>query len=197
MLILAGPPGAGKSTIAKAMEADGREVFLERPDDNPYLLGLLAGDASLGYQCQEWFVDAIETFLLRLSPDQRVVVDQDPAATALIYGRALHLRGLLTDDETQRLARRLEAVENLLNRWPRCDAVLLDAPVDVLEARLRKRAAGRPETFWLAELRERFLDLAPIAKYVYLGTVEQDADGIVESILGISGESGLAVRTGS
>ena len=82
IIVLAGPPGVGKSTVAKGMARQGFDAYLERPEDNPYLLDVLAGDASLGYRCQEWFINRVEEFLLASSPERDVVIDQDPAATA-------------------------------------------------------------------------------------------------------------------
>jgi len=171
------------------MARQGFDAFLERPEDNPFLLEVLAGDASLAYQCQEWFLSAVEEFLREASPDRDIVIDQDPAATTLVYGQGLRSRGLLSEVGANKLTGRLQAVEDLMARWGQCKGVFLDAGLETLRSRIRARDAERPESFWLEELHEDFRAFAGTAGYMKLDTSGRDPTQVLEGVLELIGES--------
>lgn len=187
VLVAAGPPGAGKSTVVQALAGQGFSVHLERPEGNPYLLDLLGGDASVGYRCQEWFVSSVESFLAGASRHDSIGIDQDPTATVLVYGRELVERRLLSEDGWIKLVNRLEGVEDVLAEWPSCRAVLLDATLDVLKDRIARRGAERPESFWLDELHERFMALGESVRWPRIDTSVRTPAAVVQSVLGFGG----------
>lgn len=183
VLVVAGPPGAGKTSVIRALADRGIRVHLERPEENPFLLGLLAGDASVAYHCQDWFVSAVESFIAGASRQCSIGIDQDPSATALVYGRGLLERGLLADAEGVEVVKRLQAVEGSLAEWPCCRVVLLDAPFAVLEERVVWRGAERPESFWLNELHQRFLSFGAAFGWPRIDTSTRTLAEVAQDVL--------------
>lgn len=158
-ITIAGPPGSGKTTVASALSdiIGAESVYIECPGDNPFLdrLDLPSTQFDAGAS-QGWFLATIANFV-RESNVSAVVLDQDPTAIPLVYGKLLHDRGYLSSTVyEQHLSALLDLEIDAAARLNGRQILLLDAPPSQLALRCSRKHMPLDETL-LGTLRERFM----------------------------------------
>lgn len=143
VLVVAGPAGSGKSTVAKALSRD-FQTYIETEKNNPHLDGNLLGETKLdAFESQQWFIHQLEAFLGKANSHEHVVLDQEPVAITQVYAKFLLEGGRLSGPQYVTLMKRTADLELRLSQWSGGRTVLLlDASPDVLFRRLSERTYG-------------------------------------------------------
>lgn len=160
------------------------ETFGGRPRENPHLDDALSGVHGAAYRCQSWFVEEFEQFAANVDHRHTVVLDQDPAALGLVFGRVMHQDGQLLNGQIDDLVQRLIQVEDEFGSAPRMArrTVLLYARRDVLVARLAGRGWGVPDTGLLAKWCDEFLDFGRVVGAQFVDTTELSPKDVLTKV---------------
>jgi deoxyadenosine/deoxycytidine kinase len=137
-------------------------AYLERPDENPHLRGLLTGAAFDAAANQTWFLDKMARFINSSRAEQTLVLDQDPAGIVFGYAKMFFDDEKMTAAQYGALLERLSLVEESLRKWRSPRLVLfLDAPVEVLRNRISQRWGPErtPSLQWFKTVRAYFENL--------------------------------------
>jgi deoxyadenosine/deoxycytidine kinase len=159
LITIAGPSGAGKSTIVTNF-SQVYPTFIETTEGNPHLQALLTGGSTFDAAGnQRWFLESIGNAIEHSDPERPLILDQDPGAIVLVYGRMFYDEGLIHETEYTALLKDLIDLEELMRRWkaPRRIACL-DAPAEVLRTRVEARwgESRTPESSWFIKVRGYF-----------------------------------------
>lgn len=157
LLVVAGPPGSGKTTAVEAMSKSSA-VYVERFDQNPHLSLLLASDPGFnGAANCDWFLSRAEEALREADPNGRFILDQDPRAIIDVYSVFYHDSQQLSGSDLATLAARLPGLEALMARWSSQRVVYLYASPSVLHQRLVRRwGATAPSSQWVDRMLSYF-----------------------------------------
>jgi deoxyadenosine/deoxycytidine kinase len=182
ILLIAGPSGAGKTTVARQLSSD-FQTYIETFEDNPYLHKLLLGAPDFDAEAnQRWFLQRVENFIKSATSEEHLVVDQSPSAIVYVYAQMFRDNGLIDDEEYHSLAGSLDRIEYMMKQWESGQhALFLDAPTAVLRRRISwaRGEASTPPLRWFADVRRRFVQLQA---WVPKATIVPTADcGVVKS----------------
>jgi NTP pyrophosphatase (non-canonical NTP hydrolase)/deoxyadenosine/deoxycytidine kinase len=182
MLSLAGPPGAGKTTVATALSAQA-QTYVEIVEGNSHLPELAQPGGRFDAAAnQHWFLAQLERFVGGLRPENPVAFDQDPAAVVHVYAKFFREEGMISASDYARLLRRLIDLEFQLGRWAQREVLLLDAPAEILKQRAERRAgAVALPLSWYQRLRSSFSGFREIVPGVQV--IRTDELSIEETVV--------------
>ena len=117
ILTISGCSGSGKTTLVTGLSKaiSNCAVYVESPEKNSYLIDSLHKKNSESiFNSQLWFLSEQLRFVRENINSDLIILDQDPVAIVLVYGRFFLDNHLLKKDDYQRLMRQLLKFEDAL-----------------------------------------------------------------------------------
>ncbi|MET3855379.1 hypothetical protein [Rhizobium sp. OAE497] len=184
VVVLFGPPGSGKSAIASALlreMAHKYSVYVEDYKSNEHLDSALLGEMAAPAESQRWFLEKYSSFLRRADLKKIVILDQDPLAVPLVYGRKFFDEKLMSAAEyKQHIIDALDLESQIDFLSGRRIKIYIKSEFDTLLQRCSSKEFATRE--WLGNIFGRFEEKFKGAHHVIVENNDVTLENLFETV---------------